>query len=452
MALSVVILAAGKGSRMHSALPKVLHPLAGHALLDHVLATANTLSQHILVVYGYEGAQICQHLQDTSYQLVEQKQQLGTGHAVMQALPHLSSDHQVLVLYGDVPLITPSTLQQFIAQVPTGAIGLLTAIVEHPHGLGRIIRDEQQNLIKVIESKDATPQQLQIKEINSGILLAPAALLSHYLPKVTANNQQHEYYLPDIIPAALANGIQVIGHCIEKPAEVMGINDRIQLTQAERYYQQQAVQHLQQHGVTVLDPKRLDIRGTVQHENDITIDANVILEGQVILGKNCHIGANSILRNVTLGENVIIHPFSFIDGAIIGAHAQIGPYARIRPDTRISEHAKVGNFVEVKKSTLGQHSKVNHLSYIGDANIGSHVNIGAGTITCNYDGRQKHTTTIENNVFIGSNTALIAPVTIGEHAVIGAGSVISKDAPAAQLTLARAQQKSIGRWPRKEMD
>jgi len=452
MTLSVVILAAGKGTRMRSALPKVLHPLAGYPILDHVMATAARLSSDVLVVYGYEGDKICRHLEKTSCRLVEQKNPAGTGHAVLQALPMIDSHQRVLVLYGDVPLISTATLQHFIAKVPIDAIGLITAKVANPKGLGRIIRNDSGEMLGVVEDKDANLQQQQINEINSGILLAPAHLLAEYLPQVTANNQQQEYYLPDIIPKALAAGFPVIAECIEATEEIMGINDRVQLAEAERYYQQQAAKKLQLSGVTVIDPARLTIRGVLRCEADVTFDVNVIIEGNVTIGTGCHIGAHSILRNTTIGNQVTVHPFSLIDGATIEDNCSIGPYARIRPETTLAKDVKIGNFVEIKKSTIGEGSKIPHLSYIGDAIIGRSVNIGAGTITCNYDGKNKHVTTIDDNVFVGSNSALVAPVTIGEGATIGAGSVITQNAPAKQLTLTRAAQKTIARWQREKED
>jgi len=455
MTLSVVILAAGKGTRMRSAVPKVLHLLAGQALLDHVLTTAASLSSNLIVVYGYEGDKICAHLEKAhpSYpkpKLIEQKNPAGTGHAVLQALPLLKASQRVLILYGDVPLINASTLQHFITQIPANAMGVITAKVPNPTGFGRILRDAQGQFLGVVEEKDATAAQRAINEINSGILVAPASLLKDYLPQVTNDNQQKEYYLPDIIPKVLAAGIPVMGLCLESPDEILGINDRIQLAQAERYYQQQLAHELQRAGVTICDPARLDIRGTLHCEPDVTLDVNVIIEGHVSIGSGCHIGAHSILRNTSLGNNVVVHPFSLIEGATIDDQCTIGPYARIRPETTLAKNVKIGNFVEIKKATLGEASKVNHLSYVGDAHIGRAVNIGAGTITCNYDGMNKHVTTIDDHVFIGSNTALVAPVTIGEGATIGAGSVITRDAPAQQLTLSRATQKTIGRWEREK--
>lgn len=450
--LSIVILAAGQGKRMHSDLPKVLHQLAGKSLLEHVVTTASHLepSEPPIVIYGHQGDALKHQLAHLNVTWVLQTKQLGTAHALQQALPSIPAKSRVLVLYGDVPLISIETLKQFIAETPAQSLGIITAHISNPTGYGRIIRNEKNSIINIIEEKDATDQQRAIQEINSGIYLIPEAYLQKWLPQINNTNAQQEYYLTDLIRFAAKENIEI---CATQPyfyEEILGINDRIQLSQLERIYQRHYAEKLMRKGVTLYDPARLDIRGDIVTGKDVTIDINVILEGKVVLGNQCIIGANSILRNVILGEGVEVRANTIIDGAEIAAHCVIGPFARIRPGTEIAASAHIGNFVEIKNSIIGEHSKVNHLSYIGDSEIGKRVNIGAGTITCNYDGVNKHRTIIGDEASVGSNSQLVAPVTIGEGATIGAGSTITRDAPPNQLTLCRAEQRTIKNWQRPE--
>jgi bifunctional UDP-N-acetylglucosamine pyrophosphorylase/glucosamine-1-phosphate N-acetyltransferase len=449
MSLSTVILAAGQGKRMHSDLPKVLHRLAGKPLLEHVVQTAHALSSETpIVVIGHESEKIQHALAHLNVKWVTQDQQLGTGHAVQQALPFLTDNLPVLVLYGDVPLVAANTLKKFIADTPKDNIGILTASFPNPEGLGRIIRDASGKIIRVTEEKDADSSERNIKEINSGIYLIPSALLKKWLPTLNNKNTQKEYYLTDIIAKAREENIAI--HSQEPAAfeEVLGVNDRAQLAALERYCQLLYAQKLMQQGVTLHDPSRIDIRGELSVGYDVTIDINVIFEGHVKIGNHCSIGPNTLLRNVIIGDHVDIKANCVLDGAEISEHSIIGPFARLRPGTVLGPQTHVGNFVEIKNSDVGLGSKVNHLSYIGDADIGKHVNIGAGTITCNYDGANKHRTVIGDKAFIGSDTQLIAPVTIGEGATIGAGSTITRDAPAHELTICRTPQRSIKNWQR----
>jgi bifunctional UDP-N-acetylglucosamine pyrophosphorylase/glucosamine-1-phosphate N-acetyltransferase len=450
MTLSVVILAAGQGKRMRSELPKVLHRLAGKPLLEHVIHTIRTLNESLVphVIYGHQGDQVQQALSHHAIHWVHQSEQLGTAHAVLQALPNIPDHHRVLVLYGDVPLISFATLKKFIAETSPHAIGMLTAIVNDPKGLGRIIRNSQQQITAIVEEKDATDEQRLLSEINSGIYLLPVDYLKKRLPELNNSNAQKEYYLTDIIACAFQDNIAIQSMLVSNQEEILGVNDKLQLSQLERHYQRQRATELMQAGITIMDPQRIDIRGELSIDTDTTVDVNVIFEGQVTIGKHCSIGPNSYLRDVTLGDHVQIKANSYIEGAQIAAGCVIGPFARIRPTTVLAEQTHIGNFVEIKNSMIGFTTKINHLSYVGDSDIGSKVNIGAGTITCNYDGANKHRTTIKNNVFIGSNSQLIAPVTIGEGATIGAGSTITRHAPANQLTLCRATQRSIANWQR----
>src|SRR3990167_2047774 len=450
MALRTVILAAGQGKRMHSRLPKVLHLLAGKPLLEHVIHTALTLSPPLLpiVVYGHQGEQVRQACTHFSVCWVEQKEQLGTGHALLQALPEVTEEDRELVLYGDVPLIALDTLQRLIVTTPDADMGLINAHLPMPMGYGRVKRDAQGQVQGVVEEKDATVEERAIQEINSGIYLIPAKCLKAWLPQLQNANVQHEYYLPDVI--ALAKAAQVAIHTVQPlhHEEILGVNDRMQLAELERFYQRRCAEALMCAGVTIRDPQRIDIRGEVYIGKDVTIDVNVILEGNVTIGDDCIIGPATLLRNVTLGQRVEVKAQSVLEDAKVGDDCVIGPFARLRPGTILAAKAHVGNFVEVKNSFVGEQTKINHLSYIGDSKIGKYVNIGAGTITCNYDGANKHQTVIGDDAFIGSNTALVAPVMIGEGATIGAGSTITCDAPSQQLTLARASQKSIKSWQR----
>lgn len=452
MSLSTIILAAGQGKRMHSQTPKVLHRLAGRSLLEHVVTTAGKLTDNTqtIVVYGHDGAKVRQALADLNVAWVEQTEQLGTGHAVLQALPQIADDHLVLVLYGDVPLISAETLKKFISSTPANSIGILTADFPHPQGFGRIIRDANGNIVSIVEEKDATESQRAITEINTGIYLAPAKLLRKWLPTLKNTNAQKEYYLTDIIALAVQENILIHGMRAQTSAEVLGVNDKLQLATLERHYQIQQAEKLLRQGVTLYDPARFDLRGELSVGHDVTIDINVIIEGRVKIGNHCIIGSNTLLRNVIIGDRTEIKANSVIDGAEIADDCTVGPFARLRPGAILSSRSHIGNFVELKNSIVGTGSKINHLSYIGDSDIGQQVNIGAGTITCNYDGVNKHRTTIGDNAFIGSNTALVAPVTVGEGATIGANSTITRNAPAHQLTICRAPQRSVDNWRRPE--
>jgi len=450
MAISIVILAAGLGKRMQSALPKVLHPLAGKPLLEHVVLIAEKImpSQPVLVVHGHQGEMLQHKLAHLNIQWIEQSKQLGTGHAAQQALSAIASDNQVLILCGDVPLISYETLKELVDGTPKNAMGIITAIFSDPTGFGRVVRDAHNKVIKVVEDKDTDHTQQTIKEINSGIYLVPARYLKNWLPALKNNNHQNEYYLTDIIQHAVLENIQIHTVQTQRPEEVFGVNDRSQLANLERLYQKRIAQKLMLQGVSLLDPNRFDVRGELFVGKDTTIDINVVIDGKVTIGSHCIIGPHSVLRNTIIGDHVEIKAHSLIDGAEVSNHCIIGPFARIRPGTIISEKTHIGNFVEIKNSMIGAATKINHLSYIGDSEIGSQVNIGAGTITCNYDGINKHKTIIGHRAFIGSNTALVAPITIGEEATIGAGSTITSNAPAHQLTLCRAKQMSLANWRR----
>lgn len=450
MTLNIVILAAGQGKRMHSDLPKVLHPLAGKPLLEHVVLTASSLAPENppMVVYGHQGERVKNTLDYLNVTWIEQTEQLGTGHAVQQTLSHLPDEGRVLILYGDVPLIETNTLKQFIAQTPHHALGIITAELPDPTGFGRILRNNKNNIISIVEEKDANAKQRAITEINSGIYLVSVAHLKKWLPLLTNHNAQNEFYLTDLIALAVKETIEIHSLSPTYYEEILGINDRLQLACLERFYQERFAEKLMLSGVTLLDPHRFDVRGDVHIAKDVVIDINVILEGHIKIGKGCIIGPNTLLRNVTVGDHVEIKANSVLDGAEIGNHCVIGPFARLRPGTILSSQSHVGNFVEIKNSTIGVATKINHLSYIGDSEVGQHVNIGAGTITCNYDGINKHKTFIGDNAFIGSNTELVAPVSIGANATIGAGSTITRDAPASHLTLCRSQQRTIENWQR----
>ncbi len=446
--LTTLILAAGKGTRMKSTKPKVLQTLAGKPLLQHVLNTANQLSsEKNIVVYGFGGDQVKTAFTGVEIRWVEQAEQLGTGHAVKVALSELPHDGKSLILYGDVPLIQQSTLEKLIA-ANTSGMAMLTLTVDNPFGLGRIVRDGNGKVLAIVEQKDATDEQKAICEINSGIYAVDNALLHKYLPKLENNNAQGEYYLTDIVKMAVADGIDIATIQPDFDFEIEGVNDRGQLANLERIYQSHLVENLQVHGVQFADPSRVDIRGTLTCGQDVFIDVNVVFEGAVTLGDSVYIEAGCVIRDSQIGNASHIKPYCVIDQSQIGAGVDIGPFAHLRPATVLSDNAKVGNFVETKKSTIGKGSKVNHLTYIGDAQIGDNVNVGAGTITCNYDGVNKFKTVIEDNAFIGSNSSLVAPVTIGKGATIGAGSVITKAAPEEKLTVTRAKQTTIDSWQR----
>ncbi|MEO1939087.1 bifunctional UDP-N-acetylglucosamine diphosphorylase/glucosamine-1-phosphate N-acetyltransferase GlmU, partial [Candidatus Thioglobus sp.] len=415
-----IILAAGKGTRMNSTKPKVLQVLSDKTLLGHVLAQAQQLCSQVHVVYGFGGEQVKQTINDDLINWVEQKQQLGTGHAVAQAMPHINDDSISLVLYGDVPLIKKSTLDDLIKQAQKGGVALLSVALDNPTGYGRIIRNSDNQIQAIVEQKDANSEQLAIHEVNTGIMAVNSDLLKKYLNGLDSNNAQGELYLTDIIEAAVNDGKTIASVITNNQYEVAGVNDKAQLAKLERTFQLDQATAFMQQGLTLKDPARFDCRGSLSFGQDCEIDVNVVIEGEVTLGDNTTIAPNCIIKNATIGSNVSILPNSVIEDAIIGNGASIGPFARIRPEANIGENAKIGNFVEVKKSTIGEGSKVSHLSYVGDTTMGENVNIGAGVITCNYDGANKHQTTIEDGAFVGSDTQLIAPVTIGKNATIGA--------------------------------
>ena len=448
MKLEIVILAAGQGTRMKSRLPKVLHPVAGKPLLEHVVKTALCLEPVAMhVVIGHGGEQVQEALSGYDLNWVIQESQLGTGHAVIQALPAIGSDSIVLVLYGDVPLTQLSTLQKLVQQAQAGP-ALLTAVLDNPQGYGRILRDAQGALIGVVEDKDASAEQLAIQEINTGLLAAPAADFRAYLPRVKNENRQGEYYLPDILGLAVAEGKVVASSQASSELEILGVNDRVQLNQVEREFQRRQAQQLMRQGVSIADAGRLDIRGQLSCGEDVSIDVNVVFEGDVSLGNGVSIGPNCVLRDVQVANGVAIHAMSHLQEAVIGAGSTVGPYARLRPGTVLAEGARVGNFVETKKALIGAGSKVNHLTYIGDCEMGSGVNIGAGTITCNYDGVNKHKTDIGDGVFVGSNSTLVAPLQIADQGFVAAGSTITKALGDGELAVSRARQRNIQGWQR----
>jgi bifunctional UDP-N-acetylglucosamine pyrophosphorylase/glucosamine-1-phosphate N-acetyltransferase len=444
--LSVIILAAGLGKRMGSELPKVLHPLAGRPMVAHVIDRAKELGPDAIhVVYGHGGERVRAAFPDADFVWWLQKKQLGTGHAVSQAMPGVPDDHTVLVVYGDVPLVQSASLRRLL-EAGSG-IALMTATLPEPKGYGRIVR-RGGKVVAIVEEKDATPDQRNITEVNTGLMALPAARLKRWLGRLRNDNSQGEYYLTDIISMAFAEGVDVLGIEIDAPEEALGINDKIQLAEAERTFQRAAARDLMQKGVTVADPERLDIRGRVTVGSDVFIDVGVILCGDVHLGDRTQVGPYCTITNSRLGSDNIVHANSVLEGATTEAGCEIGPFARLRPGAALGPEAKVGNFVEVKKSRIGKGSKVNHLSYIGDTTIGAAVNVGAGTITCNYDGALKHRTTIGDGAFIGSGVMLVAPVEVGPGATIGAGSTITKDAPAETLSVARARQTAVPGWQR----
>lgn len=451
MTFEVVVLAAGQGKRMCSDKPKVLHDLAGKPMLAHVVDQAGALNpSNIHIVYGHQGARIQAAFSDRGYQFIHQAQQLGTGHAVQQCLPSLNPDHHVIILVGDAPLIKTSTLQKLLDVALNSDLTLLTAEVDDPFGLGRILSEDDGQVKAIIEEKDATESQKAIKEINTGIMVCRAELLQDLLPQLKSNNAQAELYLTDIVGLAVSNGRKVNKLKLDDPREAMGVNDMLQLEQAERFYQLRQLETLMKQGVLVRDKKRVDIRGELICGKGVVIDCNVVFEGRVSLADNVTIGANCFIKDSTIGEAAVIHPNSMIDGSSVATQAQVGPFARLRVGSSLEERSRVGNFVEIKNSKLGIDSKASHLSYLGDSHIGSQVNIGAGTITCNYDGVAKHRTTIGNNAFIGSGTQLVAPIEVGENATIGAGTTLRRNAPAGELTLSKTQQQTIAGWKSKK--
>ncbi len=454
MSLAVIILAAGKGTRMNSDLPKVLHTLAGEPLLGHVIATAKTLEpQEISVVVGH-GAELVETLfEDAGVSFALQAEQLGTGHAVQQAIDKVSAD-RVLVLYGDVPMTKPETLVALLEAQAKDPLAILTVDLENPFGYGRIVRDDANSIRAIVEQKDADATQQGISEGNTGILCADRQRLQSWLSNLKNNNNQGEYYLTDCIAACVADGDNVASVICNDEAEVLGVNDKLQLHQLERECQYQQAAILMQQGVTLMDADRIDVRGELSCGKDVTIDVNCVFLGKVEIGDGVSIGPNSVIENSTIGSDTSIKANCVLEGARIVGDSTVGPFARLRPGAVLARGAKVGNYVEIKKSLIGEGSKVSHLSYIGDAELGKDVNVGAGTITCNYDGVNKHKTKIGDNAFIGSNSSLVAPVEIGAEATIGAGSTIGKDAPEGQLTIARGKQKSIAGWkkPVKKQD
>ncbi|MFM7523750.1 MAG: bifunctional UDP-N-acetylglucosamine diphosphorylase/glucosamine-1-phosphate N-acetyltransferase GlmU [Betaproteobacteria bacterium] len=446
--MNVVILAAGMGKRMQSDLPKVLHPLAGKPLLSHVINTARALNpSRVCVVYGHGGDLVPSRLAAEDLHFVLQSPQLGTGHAVMQAADGLDDDVPTLVLYGDVPLTTAQTLQTLIDQAGKEKLAVLTVDLEDPTGYGRIVREDKR-IVRIVEQKDASDTERAIREVNTGILVAPTRALKAWLSKLSNNNAQQEYYLTDIIAMAVKDGIPVESAQPTQVWETLGVNSKVQLAELERIYQRNVANALLEHGVTLADPNRIDVRGALHCGRDVSIDVGCVFEGEVVLGDGVSISANCVIRDAHIGRGAIIKAFSHIDGAAIGSEAQIGPYARLRPGTVLGDDVHIGNFVEIKNSQFDAHSKANHLAYVGDATVGARVNIGAGTITCNYDGANKHRTVIEDDAFIGSDTQLVAPVTVGKGATIGAGTTLTKDAPRDSLTVSRAKQTSIAGWQR----
>ena len=452
MKLEVIVLAAGEGKRMQSAQAKVLHALGGKPLLQHVLDTVAMLQPSAChVVTGHDGQQVREQLQHNAVSWVEQREQLGTGHAVLQALPAVAKDATVLVLYADVPLVRPESLQSLL-ELAAEAPALLTAEVADSSGYGRILRDSDGALVAVVEEKDATPAQRAIAEINTGILAAPARLLREYLPRVGNDNAQGEYYLPDILSHAVNDNIPVATVSVESEIEILGVNDRAQLNLVEREYQQRRAGKLMRGGVTLADAGRIDIRGSLDCGRDVFIDANVLFEGEVSLGDGTRIGANCVLIDCRIGAGVEVKPFCHLEGVVVGDSCAVGPFARLRPETRLETGVRIGNFVETKKAHIGSGSKVNHLSYIGDCEMGGQANIGAGTITCNYDGVNKHLTRIGDGAFVGSNATLVAPLVIGNGGFVGAGSTVTKDVGDEQLAVSRPRQRNLDGWqrPKKE--
>ncbi|WP_343650142.1 bifunctional UDP-N-acetylglucosamine diphosphorylase/glucosamine-1-phosphate N-acetyltransferase GlmU [Herbaspirillum sp.] len=446
--MNIVILAAGMGKRMQSALPKVLHPLAGKPLLGHVVDLGRSLApSQLCVIYGHGGDAVPKAFADQGLSFALQEPQLGTGHAVMQALPHLDDNAPTLVLYGDVPLTSTATLQRLLQAAGQDKLGVLTVELDNPTGYGRIVR-EGGKITRIVEQKDASAAELAIKEVNTGIIVAPTARLRDWLSRLSNKNAQGEYYLTDVIAAAVADGVEVVSAQPDDVAETLGVNSKVQLAELERVYQLRIGRALLESGVTLADPARIDVRGVLNCARDVSIDVNCVFEGEVSIGEGATIGAHCVIRNARIAAGANIKPFTHIEDAVVGAKAQIGPYARLRPGTELAADVHIGNFVEVKNSIVGLGSKANHLAYVGDADIGSGVNVGAGVITCNYDGANKFRTVIEDDAFIGSDSQLVAPVRVGKGATIGAGTTLTKDAPASQLTLSRTKQLSLAGWQR----
>ena len=445
--MNVVILAAGQGKRMHSDTPKVLHPLAGRPLLAHVIDTARGLRPGVIcIVYGHGGDSVPRAFAQPDLVWAKQEPQLGTGHALAQALPHLDPKSPTLVLYGDVPLIRAETLAT-LCQAAGKGVGLLTIELDDPHGYGRIVRSRGK-IRRIVEEKDASKAERTLCEINTGIMVLPTARLKGWLARLRNKNAQKEYYLTDVIAAAVADKVSVNSAVPEAAWETAGVNSKAQLAELERVYQRNLAAALMEQGVTLADPGRIDVRGSLACARDVFIDVNCVFEGAVVLGTGVSVGAHCVIRNVNIGAGTRIESFCHLDAADIGARCRIGPYARLRPGTTLAEEVHIGNFVEVKASQIAARSKANHLAYVGDTTVGSDVNIGAGTITCNYDGANKHRTIIEDDVHIGSDTQLVAPVRVGKGATLGAGTTLTKDAPAGALTISRAKQVTVPGWKR----
>ncbi|MCE2679923.1 MAG: bifunctional UDP-N-acetylglucosamine diphosphorylase/glucosamine-1-phosphate N-acetyltransferase GlmU [Burkholderiales bacterium] len=447
--MNVIILAAGKGTRMHSNLPKVLHPIAGVSMLAHVLNTARqTQLRRAIVVYGHGADQVQAAFAGQDIHWALQAPQLGTGHAVQMALPFLSDEFPTLILYGDVPLTSAVSLQKLIDVAGDHHVGLMTLLLEEPKGYGRIVRNQSDEVTRIVEEKDADESEKQIREVNTGLMLVPTAMLRRWVSSLENNNAQKEYYLTDIIASAHRDGVLVNTCQPEFEWEVLGVNSREQQAQLERIYQEQFARKLMTQGVTLSDPQRIDVRGSLVCGRDVFIDVGCIFEGDVVLEDNVSIGPYCVVKNATLSAGTRLEAYCHLEKAQVGAQSHIGPYARLRPGTQLAESVHVGNFVEIKNSNIGKQSKANHLAYVGDADVGARVNIGAGSITCNYDGANKHRTTIEDDVFIGSDTQLVAPVRVGAGATLGAGTTLVKDAPAGQLTVSRPKQLTVTGWKR----
>ena len=448
-ALAVVILAAGEGKRMKSALPKVLQPLAGVPLLKRVVDAARALKPaSITVVYGHGGEAVRAALAGEELTWVLQQERRGTGHAVQQALPHIGDDARVLVLYGDVPLIRVQTLEELLLQAGNGGVALLSVALEDPDGYGRIVRNARGQVQRIVEQKDASARELKLRECNTGVLVAPAGRLRAWLGEVRPHNAQGEYYLTDVIALAVKSKVAVRPLIAPTALEVLGVNDKVQLAQLEAAWRAGVARELMRAGVTLADPARLDVRGTLVHGSDVSLDVNVVIEGRVVLGDRVRIGPGCVLRNCEIGTGTEVHAHCVIDGARIGPDCSLGPFARVRPSSNLAGGVHIGNFVEVKNSRLGAASKANHLAYVGDADLGARVNIGAGTIVANYDGANKHRTLVGDDVHTGSNSVLVAPITVGAGATVAAGSTVTHEVPAGKLTVARARQATLEDWRR----
>ncbi|MBS1158167.1 MAG: glmU [Proteobacteria bacterium] len=446
--MNIVILAAGQGKRMHSNLPKVLHPIAGKALAQHVIDTARTLTpEKLVVVFGHGGDAVRATLAAADLAWAKQEPQLGTGHAVMQALPELAPNGQTLVLYGDVPLTRATTLKRLL-QAGKDGLAILTVELANPTGYGRIVRDAAGQVLRIVEEKDATPAEKAITEVNTGIMALPSAKLADWLGRLSNKNAQGEYYLTDVVALAVAEGVSIHTAQPDGEWEVLGVNSKVQLAELERVHQRNIADRLLVDGVRLADPARLDVRGELRHGRDVSIDVGCIFEGSVELGDAVEVGPYCLLKNVKVGASTRIAAFCHFEDAVIGPDGVLGPYARLRPGTELGREVHIGNFVEIKNTKIAAQSKANHLAYIGDAEIGQRVNVGAGTITCNYDGANKHLTIIEDDVFIGSDTQLVAPVTVGRGATLGAGTTLTKDAPPDALTMSRAKQMTLAGWKR----